>query len=56
MALRIVSIILKNGKRRIIVNCLLDEGSDIIYVNEDIVNEFDLIGEKELIEVKVVND
>ena len=38
-ALRTVPIVLKNGNRRIMVNCLLDEGSDTTYVNEDVVNE-----------------
>ena len=56
VALRTVPIILKNGNRRITVNCLLDEGSDTTYVNEDIVNELGLTGEKEPIEVKVAND
>ena len=55
VALRTVPIILKNGNRRITVNCLLDKGSDTTYVNEDIVNELGLTGEKEPIEVKVAN-
>ena len=38
------------------MNCLLDEGSDTTYVNEDVVNELGLTGEKELITVKVAND
>ena len=45
VALRTVPIILKNGNRRVTVNCLLDEGSDTTYVNEDVVNELGLIGE-----------
>ena len=36
VALRTVPIILKNGRRRVLVNCLLDEGSDTTYVNEDV--------------------
>lgn len=56
MVLWIVLVILKNGSRRVFVNCLLDEGSDIIYVNEDVINEFGLIGKKEFIIVNVVND
>ncbi|KAL9987285.1 hypothetical protein ACROYT_G001567 [Oculina patagonica] len=56
VALRTVPIILKNGNRRITVNCLLDEGSDTTYVNEDVVNELGLTGEKEPITVKVAND
>lgn len=38
------------------MNCLLDEGSDTTYVNEDVVNELGLTGEKEPITVKVAND
>lgn len=56
VALRTVPIILKNGNRRVTVNCLLDEGSDTTYVNEDVVNELGLTGEKEPITVKVTND
>jgi len=37
VALRTIPIVLKNGNRRIIVNCLLDEGSDTTYVDEDVV-------------------
>ncbi|KAL9964816.1 hypothetical protein ACROYT_G028505 [Oculina patagonica] len=56
VALRTVPIILKKGNRKITVNCLLDEGSDTTYVNEDVVNELGLTGEKEPITVKVAND
>ena len=56
VALRTVPIILKNGNRRVTVNRLLDEGSDTTYVNEDVVNELGLTGEKEPITVKVAND
>ena len=56
VALRTVPIILKNGNRRITMNCLLDKGSDTTYINEDIVNELGLTGEKEPIEVRVAND
>ena len=56
VALRTVPIILKNGNRRVTVNCLLDEGSDTTYVNEDVINELGLTGEKEPITVKVAND
>ena len=34
MALRTVPVILKHGKKRMLVNCFLDEGSDTTYVNE----------------------
>ena len=38
------------------MNCLLDEGSDTTYVNEDIASELGLAGEKEPIEVRGAND
>lgn len=38
------------------MNCLLDEGSDTTYINEDVVNELGLTGAKERIEVKEAND
>lgn len=56
VALRTIPIVLKNGKRRLLVNCLLDEGSDTTYVNEDVVEELGLAGEKQQITVKVAND
>ena len=56
MALRTVPAILKHGKKRILVNCFLDEGSGTTYVNEDVVEELGVKGEKELITVNVAND
>ena len=56
VALRTVPAILKHGKKRILVNCFLDEGSDTTYVNEDVVEELGVKGEKELITVNVAND
>ena len=56
VALRTVPIILKHGKRRLLVICFLDEGSDTAYVNEDEVEELGVKGEKELITVNVAND
>ena len=38
------------------MNCLLDEGSDTTYINEDVVEELGLTRVKERIEVKVAND
>ena len=55
VALRTVPVILKNGNRRVFVNCLLDEGSDTTYVNEDVINEIGLTGKKEPITVNVAN-
>ena len=37
------------------MNCLLDEGSDTTYVNEDVVEELGLVGQKEPIQVNVAN-
>ena len=56
IALRTVPVILKNGDRKIHVNCLLDEGSDTTCVNEDVVEALGLQGSKTKIEVKVAND
>ena len=56
MALRTVPVVLKHGKKRLLVNCFLDEGSDTTYVNEDVVEELGVKGEKELITVNVAND
>ena len=48
--------ILKNGNKRIMVNCFLDEGSDTTYINEDLVEELGVRGQKEKIIVNVAND
>ena len=56
MALQTVPAILKYGKKKTLVNCFLDEGSNTTYVNVDIVKELGIKGEKELIIVNVVND
>ena len=48
--------ILKYGKKKMLVNCFLDEGSNTTYVNEDVVEELGVKGEKELITVNVAND
>ena len=56
MALRTVPAVLKYGKKKILVNCFLDEGSNTTYVNEDVVEELGVKGEKELITVNVAND
>ena len=55
IALRTIPIVLKNGDKRILVNCFLDEGSDTTYVNEDVVEELGLRGKKEKITVNVAN-
>ena len=56
VALPTVPAILKYGKKKILVNCFLDEGSNTTYVNEDVVEELGVTGEKELITVNVAND
>ncbi|CAB4017688.1 Hypothetical predicted protein [Paramuricea clavata] len=56
IALRTIPVILKNGTRKVHVNCLLDEGSDTTYINEDVIEELGLTGVKEKIDVKVAND
>ena len=56
VALRTVPIILKNGSRRVLVNCLLDEGIDTTYVNEGVVEELGLGGKKQQITVRLQSD
>ena len=56
MALRTLPVILKHGKKRLLVNCFLDVGSETTYVNEGVVEELGAKGEKELITVNVAND
>ena len=40
IALHTVPVILKHGERSLQVNCFLDEDSDTLYVNEDMVEEY----------------
>ena len=56
IALRTVPAILKHGKRRLLVNCFLDEGSDTTYVNEDVIETLGISTEKEEITINVAND
>lgn len=56
VALQTVPLILKNGNKRILVNCFLDEGSDNSYINEDLIEESGVRGQKEQIIVNVAND
>lgn len=56
VALQTVPLILKNGNKRILVNCFLDEGSDNSYINEDLIEEPGVRGQKEQIIVNVAND
>ena len=56
MALRTVPTILKYGKKKMLESCFLDEGSNTTYVNEGVVEEHGVKGEKELATVNVAND
>ena len=56
IALRTVPVILKHGTKRLQVNCFLDEGSDTTYVNENVVEELGLEGQKERVTINVAND
>ena len=56
IALRTVPVILKHGKKRLLVNCFLDEGSDTTYVNEDVVETLGISTQKEEIIINVTND
>lgn len=56
VALQTVPLILKNGNKRLLVNCFLDEGSDTTYINKDVVEELGVRGRKEPITVNVAND
>ena len=56
VAFRTVPVIVKNGNKRIPVNCLLNEGSDTSYINEVVIEALGLHGAKTEINVKVAND
>lgn len=56
IALRTVPVILKNGVNRLLVNCLMDEGSDTTYVKEDVVEQLGLKGRRERVTVNVANN
>ena len=55
VALRTIPIVLKNGNKRMLVNCFLDDGSDTTYINEDVVEELGLQGQKEKITINVAS-
>ena len=50
-----IPVILKHEDRRLQVNCVLDEGSDTLYVNEDVIEELGLDGRKEKVIINVAN-
>ena len=56
VALKTVPVILKHGRKRLLVNCFLDEGSDTSYVNEDVAEELGFHGAKEPVTISVAND
>ena len=55
IALHTVPFILKHGERCLQVNCFLDEGSDVLYVNKDVVEELGLDGRNEKVIINVAN-
>ena len=56
IALCTVPVILKHGAKQLQVDCFLDEGSDMTFVNEDVVEELGLEGRKEKVIIHVAND
>ncbi|XP_020910368.2 uncharacterized protein LOC110248201 [Exaiptasia diaphana] len=55
VAPRTIPVVLKHGNKRLSVNCFIDEGSDTTYINEDVIHEFGIQGEKEWVNVNVAN-
>jgi len=55
LSLRTVPVILRNGNKRLIVNALLDDGSNKMYVNSDVAAHLGVSGEAQQIEVNVLN-
>jgi len=55
VALRTIPVVLKHENKRLSVNCFIDEGSDTTYINEDVIHQFGIQGEKEWINVNVAN-
>lgn len=53
--LRTVPVILKNGKRSLRVNALLDDASTKTYINTDVASELGLSGQLENVSVNVLN-
>ncbi|CAC5373862.1 unnamed protein product [Mytilus coruscus] len=56
VTLRTVPVILKNGKRTVSVNALLDEASTKTYINADVAAELGLQGQVQKVRVNVLND
>ena len=55
VALRIIPVYLKNGKKRLKVNALLDDASTKTYLNTDVAAELGLQGQVKKINVSVLN-
>ena len=55
MSLRTVPVVFKNGKMKIVVNALLDDGSKRTYQNSDVATELDLKGERQNVTVIILN-
>ncbi|KAJ8043746.1 hypothetical protein HOLleu_10983 [Holothuria leucospilota] len=55
VVMRTVPVIVKNGKRRIKINALLDDASTSTFINSDVASELGLQGEYFITEVSVLN-
>ena len=55
VALRTVPVILSNGKNKLVVNALLDDGSTKSYVNSDVAFQLQTHGSVQRIQVGVLN-
>lgn len=55
IALRTVPVIISNGKQKMKINALLDDGSSKSYLNEHVAYELGLDGEKETVNVNLLN-
>ncbi|XP_052820245.1 uncharacterized protein LOC128246077 [Mya arenaria] len=55
ISLRTVPVIIKVHEKEIKINALLDDGSTKSYINEDVIAELGISGEKQTVEVNVIN-
>ena len=55
MALKTVPVKLKNGKKELVVNALLDDVSTTSYINYDVAAELGLQGSLEIVSISAVN-
>ena len=55
ISLRTVPVVLKNGKKKIVVNALLDDGSTKTYINSDVAAELGLSGISQKVTVNKLN-